>query len=99
MVVVLQHQRQFTIIAEGLIHVRTLTGDETLVVWGRVLLFPQSYLLFPHYAQCLPIIPALCSMLFGTYYSQNYASIIRPTLITNDDGWPRQDLDVGQLER
>ena len=34
-----------------------------------------------NYAQCLLIIPALCSMLSGTYYSQNYASIIRPTLI------------------
>ena len=40
---------------------RTLTGDEILVVWGRVLLFP-------HYAQCLPIIPTLCSVL--TYYSR-----------------------------
>ena len=42
-------------------HVRTLTGDEILVVWGRVLSFP-------HYALCLPIIPALCSVL--TYYSR-----------------------------
>ena len=42
-----------------------------------------------HYAQKVPIMPALCSkstimpalcsMLFGTYYSQNYANIIRPT--------------------
>ena len=28
----------------------------------------SAYLLFPHYAQCLPIIPALCSVL--TYYSR-----------------------------
>ena len=69
-------------------HVRTLTWDEILVVWGRdtsslgtsARIMLSAYLLFPHYAQCLPIIPALCSMLSGTYYSQNYASIIRPTL-------------------
>ena len=42
-------------------HVRTLTGDEILEVWGRVLLFP-------HYAQCLLTIPTLCSVL--TYYSR-----------------------------
>ena len=80
-------------------HVRTLTGDEILVVWGRdtsslgmsaiipalcsVLTYYSrimlsAYLLFPHYAQCLPIIPALCSGLpiipalcsVLTYYSR-----------------------------
>ena len=63
------------------------------IMLSAYLLLPHllsTYLLFPHYAQCLPIIaafaqclpiiPALCSMLSGTYYSQNYASIIRPTL-------------------
>ena len=50
-----------------------------LTYYSRIML--SAYLLFPHYAQCLPIIPALCSMLSGTYYSQNYASIIRPTLV------------------
>ena len=53
-----------------------------LTYYSRIML--SAYLLFPHYAQCLPIIPALCSMLSGTYYSQNYASIIRPTLLTAD---------------
>ena len=55
-----------------------------LTYYSRIML--SAYLLFPHYAQCLPIIPALCSMLSGTYYSQNYASIIRPTLVATRQG-------------
>ena len=50
----------------------------------------SAYLLFPHYAQCLPIILALCSMLSDTYYSQNYASIIRPTLVVKQSVHVRQ---------
>ena len=55
-------------------------GRDTRSLGTSARIMLSAYLLFPHYAQCLPIILALCSMLSGTYYSQNYASIIRPTL-------------------
>ena len=57
-------------------------GRDTSSLGTSTHIMLSAYLLFPHYAQCLPIILALCSMLSGTYYSQNYASIIRPTLFT-----------------
>ena len=33
------------------------------------------------HAKILPIMPALCSMLFTTHYDQNYASIIGASII------------------
>ena len=34
------------------------------------------------YIERLPIMLALCLMLLGTYYAQNYAGIIRRSLLT-----------------
>ena len=47
---------------------------------GLLRIFPCNTRIIPEYS---PIIPALCSMLFRAYYSQNYAGIIRPTLPTS----------------
>ena len=43
-------------------------GRDTSSLGTSTHIMLSAYLLFPHYAQCLPIIPALCSVL--TYYSR-----------------------------
>ena len=35
--------------------------------------------------EILPIMPALCSMLFNAYYAQNYAGIIGASLVSGAD--------------
>ena len=63
-----------TAVLDAIAHgVLTVGQDYSENSRGILALFPNIY---------SPIIPELCAIFFRAYYSYNYASIIRPTLLT-----------------
>ena len=64
----------------GAINTRSVlpVGEAYSEIQLQTSIFSDYSPIIPDYS---PIILALCSMLIHAYYSQNYAGIIRPTLI------------------